>query len=458
MHPPDQTIAALATPPGEGALALIRVSGPAALASLLALLPASQRARRFVPRMQVLVRLRDARGVPLDEALAAWFPAPRSYSGEDSVEICTHGGPATVRALLGALYAQGVRAAAPGEFTYRAFLNGRLDLMQAEAVAELIHSRGESERRLALNQLEGSLGRRVAPLRERLLRLLRDVEAGIDFGEEDIEFVGAAEIAATLDELRADFEALIASAEDGLLVREGVSLVIAGAPNVGKSSLFNALLRSERAIVTDQPGTTRDLLSESWLEGGLRFHLQDTAGLRAGTDRAEELGVERSREALARAHFTLWVCDGSRFPTAAECAQLAARDETRTLLLLNKLDLPTFDDAPYRHLASGTRCLALSARDGRGLDTLRATLLDLALGGRGQEALELDFAVNRRQEARLAAATAALDLGPEWAGDLEPELLARRLRDALAALDELEGREVGERVLAEIFSSFCIGK
>ncbi len=460
MHHPDDTIAAPATAPGESALAVLRVSGPEALAAFESLVASDSAPGEWIPRHLHHIRLVDADGHPLDEVMAAWMPGPRSYTGEDLVEISTHGGPDTVRAVLAALYRQGVVAARPGEFTYRAFLNGRLDLMQAEAVAELIHSRGEQERRLALHQLEGSLSRRVDPLRLRLLDLLRDLEAGIDFVEEDIEFVSTDDLDAALCRVREDLSRLRASASDGILLREGVSVVLAGLPNTGKSSLFNALLGAERAIVTEEPGTTRDLLRESWVEGGLLFRLEDTAGLREARAEAERIGVARSEDAVARAQITLWVCDGSRAPEAEERERLARLDPSRDLVLVNKSDLSRYDATPYREiLSSATELLELSAHAGSGLDALKSRLFELATGRRAGEAIELEFAVNRRQESRLAAAAAALEeLSAEGLAALEPELVARQLREALAALDELSGRQVSERVLDEIFRNFCIGK
>lgn len=460
MHPPEETIAALATPPGEGALAVLRLSGPQARAALEQLLPATSRPPRLLPRRLHTLHLVDRDGRPLDEVLAAWMPGPRSYTGEDVVEISTHGGPATVRAILDALFALGLKAAHAGEFSYRAFLNGRLDLTQAEAVAELIHSRSEGARRLALQQLGGSLSRRLAPLRASLLGLLRDLEAGIDFAEEDIEFVSRETLAATVAQLREDMAALMAGAEDGLLLREGVSVALLGAPNVGKSSLFNALLGEPRAIVTAEPGTTRDLLRESWQQAGLLFSLIDTAGLRKPEAEAERQGIARSAATAASARISLWICDGSRAPSADEAERLRALQHESALLVVNKADLPGFEAAPYTALLpAGVRSLAVSALSGEGLATLREALLTLATGGRQQALLELEFALNRRQSARLRAAQAVLErLDAASVAALEVELLARELREALMALDELSGRALSEAVLAEIFSHFCVGK
>jgi len=460
MHAPEETIAALATPPGEGALAVLRLSGPRARWALEAMMPRPRAPIALKARYLHRLELVDAEGRPLDEVLAAWMPGPRSFTGEDLVEISTHGGPSTVQAILATLYGLGLKAAHAGEFTYRAWLNGRLDLMQAEAVAELIHSRSEAARRLALQQLGGSLSRRVAPLRRRLLDHLRDLEAGIDFAEEDIEFVSREALAASLQALRTAMAALLAGAADGLLLREGVTVALMGAPNVGKSSLFNALLGEERAIVTAEPGTTRDLLRETYQQGGLFFHFVDTAGLREAEVEAERLGVARGTAAEAAARLSLWICDGSRPPTAEEAERLGGLRGGRDLLLVNKLDLPGYDAGPYAALApAGQPCLQVSARTGHGLVELKDRLLALATGGRQQALLELDFALNRRQHARVQAAATVLErLDAQTVAGLESELLARELREALAALDELSGRQLGESVLNEIFATFCIGK
>ncbi len=457
MHLPEETIVALATPPGEGALAVLRLSGAEAKASLEALIRHGDGSIELRPRHLHHTKLFDSSGLVLDEVLAAWIPGPRSYTGEDVVEISSHGGPTIVRAILETLYMLGLRPAEPGEFTYRAFMNGRLDLTQAEAVAELIHSQGEGARRLALKQLGGTLSRRIDPLRLRLVELLRDIEAGLDFAEEDIEFLSRRTLDETLDDLRRQFGELADSAGDGLLLREGVSVVLAGAPNVGKSSLFNALLGAERAIVTDEPGTTRDLLRETWQESGLIFHLHDTAGLREAVTMAESIGVARGQAALAVAQITIWVCDGSVKPTDDEVLRLSKLDGATNLLVLNKADLASFDPEQYRELGSGIGVgLSVSAIDGKGLDELRLALFEMATGGRSIETLDQEFAVNRRQELRLRRAQEAI--GTEGLADLEAELVARQLREALSALDELSGRQVGERVLKEIFADFCIGK
>jgi len=456
MHRLDETLAALATPPGEGALAVIRLSGPRSREALLALAvrPPDPLRERYLHR----VDLADSRGRALDEATIVWMPGPRSFTGEDSAEIITHGGSLVPRRVLSALQEIGIREADPGEFSYRAMVKGRMDLMQAEALAELIHSRSEAERRLALAQLGGSLSRRIAPLREELLTLLRDLEAGLDFSEEDIEFVSRSRLNEGLLRLRRAASELLAGAEQGRLIREGLRVVIAGEPNVGKSSLFNALLEEDRAIVAESPGTTRDTLRESLNIGGLLFHFHDTAGLRRSEEEVERLGVARSEALLGQAQITLWVMDGTRELSSAERARLADLDPRREILIRSKCDLSAFD-ASRIPLPPKMRDMNLSALTGEGLVELKSALFGLATSGRGAEALETEAALNRRQEARLQALAAILEeLDEESVASMEAEILSSRLREALAELEGLSGERVGEAILDEIFSNFCVGK
>ncbi|MBC8367764.1 tRNA uridine-5-carboxymethylaminomethyl(34) synthesis GTPase MnmE [bacterium] len=454
MHSLDETIAALATPPGEGALAIIRISGPRSRESLLSLLaeiPDPLR-ERYLHR----VNLVDEHRRPLDEATALWMPGPGTFTGEDSAELIVHGGPLTVRRILAALFACGVKQAEPGEFSYRATINGRMDLMQAEAVAELIHSRSEAEQHLALSQLGGSLSRRLSLLRDKLVALLRDLEAGLDFSEEDIDFVSREHLDEGVSRLREAASELLAGAEQGKLIREGLRVVIAGEPNVGKSSLFNALLEEERAIVTEAPGTTRDTLRETLNIGGLLFHLHDTAGLREGLEEAERLGVARSETLLEEAQLTLWLFDGTRSPSKDELQRLGGLSESNALLVFSKCDDPEFRAPP---LSTSLRSIILSAKSGEGLSALRDALFEMATGEKGSEALEVEAALNRRQESRLRALFEILEeLDSSTLEELEADLLASRLRAALNELDELSGDRVGETVLSEIFSNFCVGK
>ncbi|HEX7241826.1 MAG TPA: GTPase, partial [Longimicrobiaceae bacterium] len=299
------TVAAVATPPGRGAVALVRISGPAALDVLLRLAPGLREAPPA--RAQRLVRLAHPdTGELLDRGLAAWFPAPGSYTGEDTVEISTHGGLLTPQLVLDAALAAGARAAQPGEFTRRAYLNGKLDLLQAEAVADLIDGRSPALHRAAVHQMERGLSRRVEELRAALVEAQALLVYSIDFPEEDEPPVPPARVRAAAEEVLRRVDGLLATAPEGELLREGALVVLAGRPNTGKSSLFNALLGTERAIVTDVPGTTRDALEATVTLGGYPFRLVDTAGLRATTDRVEEIGIEVARRYLAAAQVVLF--------------------------------------------------------------------------------------------------------------------------------------------------------
>ncbi|MCP4550085.1 MAG: tRNA uridine-5-carboxymethylaminomethyl(34) synthesis GTPase MnmE [bacterium] len=458
MNRPEETITAPATAPGEGALAVIRISGERAYAALQSLCADKSNPKSFKPRRLQYLHLHDHTGRKLDESMAVWFPGPRSFTGENMVEIHTHGGPVTVRALLEELYYLGLKAAYPGEFTFRAFLSGRIDLTQAEAVADLIHSPTDKARDLALDHLTGSMRRRIAPLREKLLTVLRDLEAGIDFVEEDINFVEREEIARCVESLRTEVEDLLAGAAEGSLIREGVSVVLAGAPNVGKSSIFNAILKEDRAIVTELPGTTRDVLKESWVHRGIVFHLQDTAGIRDTEEQVEKLGVARSEAALAASEVKVWIFDGTQ-PVSSE-ERIRVLGSADTLVVYNKSDLPGFSDDLFNGKEGPeARTVSVSAKTGSGLDTLKGCLYLMATEGVVQKQLGEKVAVNRRQSAKLQAIHSILqDLTPETLELLEEEVLARQMREALGELDELTGDKVGEEILTEIFANFCVGK
>jgi tRNA modification GTPase len=440
----NDTIVAVATPPGRGGIGIVRVSGPGAAAIGRAVVGELPPPRVATPR-----RFRDADGTPLDAGLALWCPAPRSFTGEDVLELHGHGGAVVLDLLVARCLALGARAARPGEFSERAFLNDKLDLAQAEAVADLIDAGSTAAARAALRSLEGEFSARVRALEAGLVELRVYVEASIDFGEEDIELLEQGGVARRLAALGADLEALAATAAQGRLLQEGCTVVIAGRPNAGKSSLLNALAGHEAAIVTEIPGTTRDVLRERVDLDGLPLLLLDTAGLRERPERVEAEGIRRARAELARADHVLYVVD------AADPAALAALPAERAALapdvpvtvVFNKADLAA---AP----AAGG--IAISALSGRGLPQLRAALRD-ALGYRPAEAGILS--ARRRHldalaRARTCLAAAARRLG-EGAGT---ELVAEELRLAHDALGEITGRFTSEDLLGRIFASFCIGK
>ena len=444
------TIFALATAPGRAAVAVVRVSGPGSAAALKTLgvsPPAPHEAR--------LRRLRGPDGQLLDEALAIWSPGPGSYTGEDCVELQLHGGAAVVDAVSRALLAAGLRLAEPGEFTRRAFENGRLDLVQAEAVADLVDAETEGQRRQALAQLGGALGRRYAAWREALLEALAYLEAAIDFPDEELPAHVAARAQPLLAGLAADLAEALAGADRGEQVRGGYRIAILGAPNAGKSSLLNRLIEREAAIVTSTPGTTRDVIEAPLVIGGFKALLADTAGLRETRDEIEGEGVRRARAWAAAAALRLWVVDGSAGAGAwREASDAVTRGDA---LVLNKADRPSGpDDAEARTFAGahGLEVVALSAMSGAGVQALYALVHqrvahDLTGG-------EFPAATRARHRARLEEALASVQRG--LANLEDAELAAEDLRLAGRALGRISGRIDPEEVLGRIFASFCIGK
>ncbi|HEX6997011.1 MAG TPA: tRNA uridine-5-carboxymethylaminomethyl(34) synthesis GTPase MnmE [Gammaproteobacteria bacterium] len=443
-----RTIAALATAPGEGAVAIVRLSGPRALAiarELTGLDPA--------PRRAELCTLRDADGDIIDRGLLLAFPAPRSYTGEDVAELHVHGGPVVSDWLLERVYALGAEPARPGEFTLRAFLNDKLDLVQAEAVADLIGSGSRLAARAALRSLQGEFSAAVGAIQAALTEIRAHAEAWLDFPDEDIDPASAASLAARLDAVEADLRALLRRAEQGSVLRDGLAVVIAGAPNAGKSSLLNRLAGFEAAIVTEIPGTTRDPLREQLSLGGVPISVVDTAGLRASDDPVEREGLRRARAEMAKADHLLWVADAREGLDAARRAARAHIDaDTPFTLVLNKVDL-TGEPAGIG-AAEGATVLRVSALHGDGVAALAEHLRRVA--SRGGAAAGAFSARRRHVDAlrrageRLRAARAQLP------GALE--LAAEELRGAQGALSELTGEVTSDDLLGEIFATFCIGK
>lgn len=444
------TIAAIATPPGQGAIAVLRISGPDALPVCRKVLRASP----LQPRIQTFGRIVDASsGETIDEVLATYFPAPRSYTGEELVEISCHGGLLVTQSVFEAILSAGARPAEPGEFTQRAFLNEKMDLTQAEAVMDLIAAQTNLARRTALAQLRGKLGRDIESFRRELISLLAQIEAHIDFPEEDIEPQTAAQLAGRIDRLIADIQALAATADQGRLLREGVRTVLCGEPNSGKSSLLNRLAGYDRAIVTSQPGTTRDTIEESINLRGIPLRLIDTAGLRDPLDPVEREGIARSAREIAGAELVLEIIDG-HLPPSQTAQRIEPGSGAIHLRILNKADLG-LDPAWARE---PTRPPAISCETGEGLDALKACILR-ALFHEEREHANPEVAVNtrhlnslRHSQTHLQAARTALS------SSLPPELIAVDLRSALHALDDILGKTDVESILSEIFSSFCIGK
>jgi len=455
----DDTIAAIATAAGPAGLAVVRVSGPGALAVADAVFEGAAPLAAS-PSHRLHHGWAAARGRRIDEVVAAVFRAPRSYTREDVVEWSCHGGDVPARRVLDALLAAGARLARPGEFTLRAFLHGRIDLAQAEAVADLIHAATEHAHDLALAQLAGGLSRALHAQADRLADLVAEVEARIDFAED----VGGVEVPAhVVDGIAAADQALaalLAGAPWARAVREGVRMPVVGRPNVGKSSLFNALLGEERAIVTPAPGTTRDRVSEAIEIAGVRVTLSDTAGLRATDEPVEAIGVGLAERAIEGAGLVLWVIDGSR-PLGAEDRAVASRLAGRpSVVALNKRDLgrAVSESDVMSCLEDGPRSVvSVSAASGEGVDTLRGAIGERLGAGRGEAALGA-AATNPRHVEALERARAALGRAAAVARTMPGEIVALELREALAAIGEVTGGRVGDDVLERIFARFCIGK
>jgi tRNA modification GTPase len=452
----DDTIAAIATPLGEGGVGIVKISGPEAASILRRLfVPAVRGADGMEPRRLVFGHIRDpGSGAVVDEVLAVAMPGPHSYTRQDVVEIQAHGGIVPLRRILGLTLASGARPAEPGEMTLRAFLNGRLDLAQAEAVLDVVQARTEAALRVATEQLGGKLSARVREVRARLVDVLAYLEASIDFVEDEIP---PQDVVRPLRELASGLEEILATADRGLIYRQGIRAAIVGRPNVGKSSLLNALLRGERAIVTPIPGTTRDTLEETANVGGVPLVLVDTAGIRAETeDEVERIGVERSRAALERADLALLVVDGSQPLTEADWDIAALIGRKPGLVVANKSDLPQLELASDLLPSAPRR--RVSALTGEGIEALEEAVVELVFGGT-VTAADTPLVSNPRHQASLKRAldhVRAAEGGQ--LGGLSPDLVSIDVREAVDALGEITGETVSEDLLEAIFSNFCIGK
>lgn len=443
------TITAVATPPGRGGIGVVRVSGPATRAIAEALL-----GKLPPPRVATFARFRAADGAPIDEGLALYFPAPRSYTGEDVLELHGHGGPVVLDMLLARALGLGARQARPGEFTERAFFNGKLDLAQAEAVADLIDAGSQTAARAALRSLDGEFSHRVQTLTEQLIQLRLHVEAAIDFPEEEIDFLADEKITTGITILENNLAQVLASAQQGQLLHDGMVVVLAGRPNAGKSSLLNALAQHDAAIVSDIPGTTRDVLREFIQLDGMPLHVVDTAGLRVARDDIEAEGVRRAQREMARADRILLIVDDTRSSADgdAELTQLLLPNLPCTRVR-NKIDLT--GRAPGMQEQNGTTEIALSAKTGAGLELLRQHL-KTCMGF--QPVGEGAFMARRRHLDALRRAQAHVTVAHARARERAGELLAEELRQAQQALSEITGGFTSDDLLGRIFSSFCIGK
>lgn len=445
----QETIAAIATPPGEGALAVIRISGPGALAVADTVFRAAKSPSAMEERRIAFGRIIDAHGEVIDEVLLTVFRNPRSYTGEDLVEISGHGGSLVASRVLAAVLESGARMARPGEFTERAFLNGKLDLTQAEAVMDLISAQTPRAARAAAGQLEGRLGDEINTLRSDLLGCVAHLEAFIDFPEEGIDPESGAALRKRMEGIADHLGRLLSTADEGRLLREGITLALCGAPNAGKSSLLNRLLGAERAIVSAIPGTTRDTIEERASLGGYPFRVIDTAGLRDTEDPIEREGVERARRAAEQADIRIHLVDASA--QSGPVISLFGEE----MVVLNKIDLV----ADRHRLSSVSATAFISCQTGEGIDSLITSILANVTGRSEGESLPDGAAINARHQECLKRAAAALQAAIALLGAGEPpELVAVELRSALGAVGEIVGDAGTEEILGKIFSSFCIGK
>jgi tRNA modification GTPase len=447
MFSTDDTIAAIATPPGRGGIGIVRLSGPAAGAIAQALTGRDG----FEPRHATLATVASIDGEPIDQTVITRFPAPHSYTGDDVVEISAHGSPVVLDAILRAAVGAGARLANPGEFTFRAYLHGRIDLVQAEAIGELIDAVTPLQARVAFDQLEGTLTTRLREIDTALLDLIAPIEASLDFPEEGYHFIAPADIARRLEAARSSIEALLADASRGRMIREGLTAAIVGRPNAGKSSLFNRLAGAARAIVTDVPGTTRDLLTERVDVAGIPFTLVDTAGLRRqGGDAIEEEGIARARQAGDAADLLLIVLDRST-PLAEDDRILLDGTASRArVIVASKSDLPPAWDT------RSAGALEVSSLTDAGIDLLRATMAGTAGAGvlRDRAPIANMRHVALLEKARDATARAAAAA----AAGVPEECVLADLHEARGRFDEITGARPQDEVLRVIFERFCIGK
>jgi tRNA modification GTPase len=464
-HDAADTLAAISTPMGEAGIGIIRLSGPLAGAIARRLFRPHRPRPTWQSHRLYLGHIVDPQGEIIDEVLLTLMRAPHTYTREDVVEINCHSGYGVLRRILDLALAAGARLARPGEFTLRAFLSGRLDLTQAEAVLEVIRARTETHLQVAAAHLQGSLGRRLAHVRQDLLDLLAPVEAALDFPEEAGE-LDPAPIREGLAVQLGSLQALADSYAAGRLLREGLLVVIAGRPNVGKSSLLNRLLDMDRAIVTEIPGTTRDLIEESITLGGVVVRFSDTAGLRPAQSRVEELGIARTRERLRQADLVLYLVEGSAPNAPEDGAALAELAGQPGLVVINKIDLgPKLSEAKLSGLTAWP-LTKISAKTGQGIEALRAEIIAQTLGGGLKVQGEVITQARHHDHLRqcLAYLRQARELltadenNENYAAEPPWELVALELTAAIRELGEVTGEEVGEAILDRIFGQFCLGK
>ena len=469
----DDTIVAIATPPGRGGIGVVRLAGPKSREIALPMLRLRHELEAGHAIVGELIETCGA-GTPvrlpasgtklaglsdserrIDEVVVTYFAKPHSYTTDDIIEIAAHGSPVVLRHIVELCVAAGTRIAEPGEFTMRAFLNGRIDLTQAEAVRDLIDSQTLYQAKVAAQQLEGALSRRLQPIKKKLVDLIAVLEAGIDFAEDDVSVLPASAILERIAVVRQPLDQLSATFAYGKIVHEGLTLAIVGRPNVGKSSLFNRLVERERAIVTATPGTTRDLVSETVAIGGIPIQLVDTAGIRQALDEAESIGIRKSMEALADADLILIVLDASQPPSGEDEELLRHAQNRPTVIVENKCDLVS--DGRLSALGRDVP-VCVSALTGEGIPELRFEILR-HIGGESGAQAETGFLTNVRHQRLVEDSLAALDASTvAVTGEIPHEMLLLDLYNALRPLDAITGATTTDDILSLIFSTFCIGK
>jgi len=474
----DDTIVAIATPPGRGGISIVRLAGPEArsIATPMLRLKHDLGPGRAVfgelvdpaesdkaDRDQKIENQLSRAGVPaphaqrMDEVVVTFFAKPHSYTTDDIVEIAAHGSPVVLRHIVEIALSRGARLAEPGEFTMRAFLNGRIDLTQAEAVRDLIDAQTVFQAKVAAQQLGGALSKKLQPTKQKLVELIAQLEAGIDFAEDDISVMADPAILEHIEAVRAPLITLIATFAYGKIVHEGLTLAIVGRPNVGKSSLFNRIVERERAIVTATPGTTRDLVSETVAIGGIPIKLVDTAGIRRALDEAESIGIRKSMEALADADLVLVVLDASQQIADEDRELLAQVDGRQAIIVENKADLQT-SMSSSQTFSSPTPRVRTSAVTGQGVADLRAEIFR-HIGGESGVSAESGFLTNARHQQLVREGVTALEAAKTAVNNKIPhEMVLLDLYHALRALDEITGATTNDDILNLIFSTFCIGK
>jgi tRNA modification GTPase len=444
-----ETIAAIATPPGEGAIAVIRVSGDLAVAKVAKVF--SGPIHSFTSHMARLGRIISLQGEMVDEVVVIVMRAPKSYTAEETVEIHCHGGSLITRRVFETILSAGVRSAMPGEFTARAFLNGKIDLSQAEAIQEIISAKNDLALKAAENHLQGALSKKITFFQKQLVDIAAHLEAWVDFPEEGIEFSSMDTLLATLNDIKNQMSLLCNTFHEGKIMKEGLSLCLAGSPNVGKSSLMNALLGKNRAIVTDIPGTTRDLLEADLRLGDLHFTLFDTAGIRETEEVIEKEGIKRSRQAMETADLILLVLDSEQGISSQDQELLKKAPRHKTIVVWNKIDMASSHEPPKS-------AVSISAKEGTGLHELTEAIEKLIWKKGPPSKEEVVITTQRHQEALKRGADALSTLITGLENGVSPEFLASDMRVILTELGTIIGVDISEEILSAIFSKFCVGK